>query len=184
VKKRRRRRVKQPIMSPEAERFMAFEGLVQWTQAVMMQARRISVAVNQIRSREVMINPLTRRQAIHASHCEYHFFAIAAYKLIEHRDWALGLGLCQNVDFGEIINFSAADIRDLRNMREHVVDYFAGHGRDKDRWMVDTPEFRADASSVVGTMIGGRLDWLKFSSAAERLLPTLLAEPIPYPARA
>jgi hypothetical protein len=30
-------------------------------------------------------------------------------------------------------------------------------------------------------MIGGRLDWIKFGAAAERLLPKLLAEPIPYP---
>jgi hypothetical protein len=47
--------------------------------------------------------------------------------------------------------------------------------------MVETPEYKADASSVVGTMIGGRLDWIEFGTAAERLLPQLLAEPIPYP---
>jgi hypothetical protein len=52
---------------------------------------------------------------------------------------------------------------------------------EKDRWMIDTPEFSADASSVVGNMIGGRLDWVKFSDAAKRLLPALLKEPIPYP---
>jgi hypothetical protein len=63
-------------------------------------------------------------------------------------------------------------------MREHVVDYFKGEGLEKDRW---TPEFSADASSVVGNMIGGRLDWVKFSDAAKRLLPALLKEPIPYP---
>jgi len=72
-------------------------------------------------------------------------------------------------------------IRDLRNMREHVVDYSKGEGLEKDRWMIDTPEFSADASSVVGNMIGGRLDWVKFSDAAKRLLPALLKEPIPYP---
>jgi hypothetical protein len=44
-------------------------------------------------------------------------------------------------------------------MREHVVDYFKGEGLEKDRWMIDTLEFSADASSVVGNMIGGRLDW-------------------------
>jgi hypothetical protein len=30
-------------------------------------------------------------------------------------------------------------------MREHVVDYFKGEGLEKDRWMIDTPEFSADA---------------------------------------
>jgi hypothetical protein len=49
--------------------------------------------------------------------------------------------------------------------------------------MVETPEYKADASSAVGTMIGGRLDWAAFGAASERLLPLLLIEPIPYPAR-
>ena len=78
---------------------------------------------------------------------------------------------------------SAQGIRDLRNMREHIVDYFWGAGNARDRWMVETPEYKADASSVVGTIIGGRLDWIAFGVAAERLLPQLLAEPIPYPPR-
>lgn len=65
-------------------------------------------------------------------------------------------------------------------MREHVVDYFQGHGLAAQRWFAETPDFKADASSVIGTMIGGRLDWIKFAAAAERLLPKLLAEPIPY----
>jgi hypothetical protein len=89
--------------------------------------------------------------------------------------------LCASVDFGEIDQFSKQDIRDLRNMREHVVDYFKGEGNSPARWFFETPHYKADASSVIGTMIGGRLDWVKFGSAAERLLPKLLAEPIPFP---
>jgi len=68
-------------------------------------------------------------------------------------------------------------------MREHVVDYFKGEGLASDRWVVETPEYKADASTYNGTMIGGRLDWGKFAAAAERLLPKLLAQPIPYPPR-
>jgi MOSC domain-containing protein YiiM len=50
------------------------------------------------------------------------------------------------------------------------------------RWEFTAPDGRkADASAVDGTMIGGRLDWIKFCAAAERLLSKLLAEPIPYP---
>ncbi len=56
-------------------------------------------------------------------------------------------------------------------MREHVVNYFKGEGLAKDRWMIDTPEFSADASTATGNLIGGRLDWVKFSDAAKRLLP-------------
>jgi hypothetical protein len=65
-------------------------------------------------------------------------------------------------------------------MREHVVEYSRGRGRASQRWFAETPHFKADASSVVGTIIGGRLDWIKFAAAAELLLPKLLAEPIPY----
>jgi hypothetical protein len=89
-------------------------------------------------------------------------------------------GLCATVDFSEIDGFSEQDITDLRNMREHMVEYFQGHGLASKRWFVETPNFKADASSVIGTMIGGRLDWITFAAAAERLLPKLLVEPIPY----
>jgi hypothetical protein len=122
-----------------------------------------------------------RLQAVHAFHSECHFFAIAAYKLLEYRGWVLTFGLCASVNFAEIDRFSAQDIRDLRDMREHVVDYFSGRGWFPDRWFVETPDFRADASSGHETMIGGRLDWVAFGAAAERLLPQLLAEPIPWP---
>jgi len=67
-------------------------------------------------------------------------------------------------------------------MREHVIDYFKGEGRKKDRWIFETPDLKADAGTLTGTIIGGRLDYAKFSAAAERLLSALLAEPIPLPA--
>jgi hypothetical protein len=121
-----------------------------------------------------------RRQALLNFNSECHFFVIAAYKLIEYRKWASALGLCANINFSEIQAFSEQDIIDLRNMREHIVDYFQGHGLASRRWFAETPHFKADASSVIGTMIGGRLDWIKFADAAERLLPKFLAEPIPY----
>jgi hypothetical protein len=169
-----------PIMTLEQERFMGFEGLLQWTQAVVTQSARVSAARDQqnadLRSR----NPVIRHQAILNFHSECHFFVIAAYKLIEYHKWVSTFALCSTVDFSEVDAFSEQDIKDLRNMREHVVEYFQGQGRSADRWFVDTPEFKADASSVVGTMIGGRLDWIKFAAAAERLLPKLLAEPTPY----
>jgi hypothetical protein len=115
-------------------------------------------------------------------HTECHFFCIAAYKLVQHRKWASRVGLCATIKFDEIDQFSAKDIRDLRDMREHVIEYFEGLGREKKRWVVETTDFKADASSLVGTMIGGSLDWRAFAAAAHRLRPLLLAEPIPYPA--
>ena len=172
-----------PIMTADEERFMAFEGLLQWTQAVITQAVRVSAARDRETSHDAKYNHVTRHRAILDFHSECHFFVIAAYKLIEYHKWVLTFGLCAAVDFSEIDGFSDQDIRDLRNMREHVVEYFQGDGHAQGRWFVETPDFKADASSVNGTMIGGRLDWIRFTAAAERLLPALLAEPIPYPPR-
>jgi hypothetical protein len=64
-------------------------------------------------------------------------------------------------------------------MREHVVDYFQERGDNQARWMVATPDYKADSSAMVGNMIGGRLDYKAFSEAAARLLPQLLKEPLP-----
>jgi hypothetical protein len=173
----KRPKTKTPIMTPDQERFMAFEGLVQWTLAVVTQSARVSEA--SARQFSPGATGAQRRQARYAFHSECHFFAIAAYKLLEYRDWVLTFGLCSSVDFGEVAQFS---VRDIRDMREHVIDYFKGEGHFPGQWIVQTPEYRADASARVGTMIGGRLDWVAFGSAAARLLPQLLAEPIPYAA--
>jgi hypothetical protein len=100
---------------------------------------------------------------------------------LEFRKWNSALGLRPTVDFSEIDKFDTQDTRDLRNMREHVVDYFQGRGNNQDRWWVETPEFKADASTMVGNIIGGRLDYKAFAEAARRLLPQLLKEPIPAP---
>jgi hypothetical protein len=163
-----------PIMSDAEQRFMAFEGLVQWTAATIEQGKRIADATSKMVGQDA-------RLLVAQVRSEHHYFSIAANKVLEHRDWVLQMGLCSKVDFTMLDQFSSRDIRDLRNMREHVVDYFKGLGKDKPRWEIETPEFKADASSSVGTLIGGRLDWKLFVVAAEKLLPALLAEPIPYP---
>lgn len=165
-----------PIMSKDEELFMAFCGLVQWTRGVVHQADRIAAT-----EKSLFDAPRNHVALMDALRCEHHYFVIAAYKLIEHRHWVTTLGLCQNIEFSEIDAFPRRDIKDLRNMREHVVGYFQGNGHDKARWFVETPEYKADASSCVGTFIGGRLDYLQFAGAAERLLNVLQQLPIPYP---
>jgi hypothetical protein len=175
-----------PIMSTDQEKFLAFEGLVQWAFDVVEQSRQISKAIEQQRAHSsppIRQDPVETRRDFHALHSACHHFVIAAHKLLEHRDWVITHGLCIGVDFSEIDQFSKDAIRDLRNMREHVKDYFQGLGNAPGRWVIETPQFRADASSLVGPMIGGRLDWIKFASATERLIPILLALPIPYPKR-
>lgn len=165
-----------PIMSKDEERFMAFCGLVQWTRGVVCQAGRVVTATKSISE-----STYDHVAIMDNLRCEHHYFVISAYKLIEHRHWAADIGLCQNVDFSEIDSFSKRNIKYLRNMREHVVEYFQGNGHDKARWFVETPAYNADASSCVGTSIGGRLDYVRFASAAERLLTVLQQLPIPYP---
>jgi hypothetical protein len=169
-----------PIMSPEKERFMAFEGLVQWTHAVVVQAARVSETLQH----RLSLDLTERRLALGRRHTECNYFAIAANKPLEFKEWTLSFGLCTGVNFSEIDAFPPRDIKDLRNMREHVVDYFKGDGLVKKRWTIETPEYKADASAFIGALIGGRLDWSAFGAAAQRLLPRLLAEPIPFPSLA
>jgi len=175
-----------PIMSIEDERFMAFTGLIQWTQGVVLQSKRVTLATEQITKH--MAEPATdanyftlQNQFLNLLHCEEHYFIISANKLIEHREWIKELGLFKNVDFSEIDSFPTQNIKDLRDMREHIVHYFKGDGKVKERWVIKAPNYSADASSRIDNMLGGRLDYIKFVDAAERLLPRLLKELIPYP---
>lgn len=165
-----------PIMSKDDERFMAFTGLIEWTQCVIAQSKRIFEAEQLLNNAQVGGIP-----PIYALHSEHHFFVIAANKLLEFRDWTRALDLYNGVDFSEIDLFCVQDIQDLRNMREHVVQYFQGRGHFPDRWVFEHPEYSADASACVGTTIGGRLDYVKFAAAAVGLLPELLRQPVPYP---
>ena len=124
-----------------------------------------------------IVDPFLRQEVSLAHHVECHFFSISANKVIEYRHWVTNLGLCRDVDFSEIDQFSKDDIKDLRDMREHIIEYFQGEGHKRKRWFIEPPERPGgiiDASSVIDTIIGGRLDWVEFSGAAERLLPLLL----------
>ncbi|MGA2795069.1 MAG: hypothetical protein ABSE69_16375 [Roseiarcus sp.] len=149
---------KKPIMTADEERFMAFEGLVQWVQASITQAARVSAAYNHQTSNEVMWKPAATRQAVLAFHSERHFLAIAAHKILEYRDWVLSFGLCASVDFGELNQFPAQDRRDLRNMREHVVGYFKGDGNSpvSNRFQ-QRPPFASNNDPLAATESGVRI---------------------------
>jgi len=170
-------------ISAEAERFMIFEGVVQWTQAIVIQSERTSAAQAAQLSPKIVRSQHARRLATLNFHAECHHFATAADMFLEFRTRAKQLGLFATVDFSEIDSFPWSDHTDVRNMRTHITEYFRGKGKDRERWMYQTPDFKADASAVIGTLIGGRLDWIALRAAAERLLPRLLREPIPFPTR-
>jgi hypothetical protein len=167
--------------SLESERYMIFEGLVQWTQEVAVVSDRTTAAQSALRGPELIRNRLARRLAMHNFHSQCHYFVVAADMFRAFQLRAIQLGLFAAVDFTEIDSFPWDDHKDVRNMRSHVTEYFGGKGRDRKRWIFKTLGGSADASSVVDTLIGGRLDWVALGAAARRLLPKLLREPIPYP---
>jgi hypothetical protein len=110
--------------------------------------------------------------------CERHLFLIAANKLVEHIDWASSLGFLDTDVFLEMNVFSA-EIKSLRDMNEHVVEYFMGGGRRRQHWVHVDEAAVADASSTVGSKIGGRLDWNEVAKAAETLIAALPAHYFP-----
>jgi len=113
----------EPIMSEDAERFMAFAGVIQWAYAVVEQGKRIEAAVRERIGARGGNRAITLRCQIQT---ECHLFVIAAWQMIKHREWAGRLGLFEAVDFRDLDGFSQDNIRDLRNMREHVDEYFQG----------------------------------------------------------
>jgi len=164
---------------------MAFEGLRQWAEGVIAQARALYFAEGAI------MQPLIEEEA-HAggwrSHaevvqqigankrkyfCQRHYFLLAANNLIEYRRWAGNLGTVPNRAFAELDQYETV-IGELRNMNEHIIKYFQGKGgKMQDRWLHSDASGTADASATVGRCIGGRLDWIKFAAVAARLLERL-----------
>ena len=136
---------------------MAYCGLIKWTQGVIFQSKRVISATEKLLS-SAGNNRELYMENLYLLHCEHHYFVISAYKLLEYYQWTKQLNLFANVNFSELDGINQLDIKDLRNMREHVVDYFRGTGRNKDRWWIEQTDFKADASACVGNLIGGRLD--------------------------
>jgi hypothetical protein len=162
-------------MSPDDQKFMATDGLVQWLAAAVTQGQRLRDIYQRDFHKLADLPPLERRVLILRSHTEATFLASAANQILKYRKWTQDLGLLSKVDFSELDKFDAKKIRDLRNMREHVIEYFLGQGDNQQRWFVETPEYKADASAVVGAMIGGRLDYEAFTTACEVVLQEVLS---------
>lgn len=162
------------IMSAEEQRFMAQSGLLQWTDAAWRQASRTYDIYDEMR-KSIKNGADERKNLALSVHAECHFFVVAAWKVIDYRDWTLEIGLFSTDLFSGIDRFDRKMIKDIRDMREHDVDYFRGKGHAKDRWLYSTRAYSCDASSLTGTMIGGRLDYLAFGIAARRLHSAIVA---------
>jgi hypothetical protein len=109
-------------MDMENQKFMAFEGIQSWARALVRQVKRINSIQARFATREHFVD--SRRQFA----CARHLFLIAAYKLIEYIDWAKNLEFLNEGLFVEIENFRK-DIKDMRDLNEHAVEYFIGPGK-------------------------------------------------------
>jgi hypothetical protein len=130
----------QPLDDP-LERYLAFEGLIQWTHAVIAQSERLSSAKEELGKQRGPNRIVDHRLAVSDYHTQCHYFAIAAYKLLEFRDWAKSLKLFPRANFSEISEFPRKHITDLRDMREHAIAYFKGKGDKQKRWVIETPDY-------------------------------------------
>lgn len=162
-------------MTDDEKKFMAAQGLLQWLAAAVMQGKRLSAIYKSEMPRLGQLSSTERNLLVLRSHTEGNFLANAAKHVIEYRNWTTALGLFASVDFSALDSFDQKAITDLRNMREHMIDYFEGRGGAQDQWFVETPEFSADASSVVGPLLGGRLDYQAYTATCEVVLQDVMA---------
>lgn len=174
--------------SEEQITYLAYCGMLQWTHGCIEQGARLGAQFaedhRQMLARFNSPNALGAAEQTAARtqiHTQSHFFAVAAHKVIEHKRWVKRRGIFRKVDFSPLDEFRELDVKDLRDMGEHRVEYFSGKGDKRDRWVKTTDDFISDASSIVGPLLGGRLDWQRFAAACQAVLPELLAEPAPYP---
>lgn len=88
-------------MTRAEEKFLALDGLAQWTSAVITQADRLANATISV------CTPETLRLTTAALRTETDLFVAAAWKVLEFRKWVSALGLCLSIDFSEIDKFHA-----------------------------------------------------------------------------
>jgi hypothetical protein len=162
------------------QKFMAFGGLIAWGKAIVRQAGRVSEAQDCLKNifREVphepgvVFNAEPIRDAGHVFKVERHLFCNAADQFFEHRRWLSRLGDFDEGVFAEIDPFEP-NVNAMRDLNEHAIEYFEGRGRRPKDWMFNGDDFRSDPTGTINTLIGGRLDWVKLSQAADRLLKSL-----------
>jgi hypothetical protein len=168
----------------EAQKFIAFEGICAWAEGVIKQAKRLYYAEAAImqplleekgpaggwRSHQEVVQQV--RVNKHDYFCQRHYFILAANKLNEYRKWCKKLGLVPNSVFAELDHYKTV-VNELRDMNEHIIEYFQGKGRKQDCWLRSDEFGTADASTTMGRRLGGRLDWIEFQAVAARLLEKL-----------
>jgi hypothetical protein len=153
----------------DQQRFMAFEGLLTWIRAVVVQADRVSFAQRAIVT-EIQRHPGEGvRALIHTFQAERHLFCVAAAKLFEHRKWITELDMLEPEIFAELDRFEA-DVRAMRNLNEHATEYFRGRGKFPADWDLQMSSFNSDPTGTQDSLIGGRLDWVALRATVINLM--------------
>jgi hypothetical protein len=154
-------------MDIEDQKFMAFEGIQSWARATITQVARIEISSARQRAQgEERFNATRQFMA------DRHLFLIAAFKLTECIEWAKDLNFLDSGMFTEI-DALAADIKAMRDLNEHALEYFIGKGRFPEKWRHVAEGGVVDASSTVNDRIGNRVSWNEVAVAAKRLLAKL-----------
>ena len=105
---------------------------------------------------------------------EEHLFAVSVSKAI---DWLKEVRKFRKDLVVDIDSFlqELPEAKDLRNMREHDIDYFKGKGKAQDRFVKNMPDATIDGSASYsdnnGYFIGGRLNVQHAIDAAQKLYP-------------
>lgn len=151
-----------------------------WLRSIMHQGQRL--LINQQRMRDTMqaitLEALMQHQDYLVFNdlriAEEHFFVISVSKAM---DWLkevkkFRLELSSEID---LFFQSLPEVKDLRNMREHDVEYFKGMGNAQKRFVKTLADMTVDASASIsntdGYLIGGRLNVQQTMRAAQKLYP-------------
>lgn len=155
-------------MSVEDQKFIALEGIHTWIVGVTAAGDTLNSQLPR-NAEPDGINAWRRTFQVNR-----HWFLIAANKLVEYIEWAKKLDYLDPSMFAEI-DALADEIKKTRDMNEHVIDYFVGKGRKPADWVVVESHGTSDASSTIGSMIGGRVDHKEVVLAARKLSDRLPA---------
>lgn len=148
-------------MEIETQKSMALAGFHMWVRGVIELAEALNSYCQDTASNNWQdIQPKFHRNR--------HYYLIAAHKVIEHLEWLLTLEMVSPELIGAVWSHKE-NIKRLRDMNEHVIEYFIGRGYDRERWNHSDEFCIADASSTVEDRIGGRLSWNEFAQAVGNL---------------
>ena len=153
-----------------------------WLQGVIYQGNRLLENQHKVRNAMQVVTQATLMQHQNILELkelrivEEHFFVTSVSKTI---DWLKEVKKFRKDLSSDIDKFLQGfpEAKDLRNMREHDVDYFKGGGRAQDRFVKNLPDVTIDGSASFsdnnGYLIGGRVNVQQAIKAAQILYPKI-----------